>query len=333
MLRLSQVALENGWIVLSVNHRGCGKGIELPCRKPYHSGGGDDISEVLLWSRANFPNLLQVSMGFSLGGSALLNLITGHRGVCQPDVAFVVNAPLDVKRAATSLDQGMNRIYSSNFRTECYWTLEEKKRRGWLQEIPNKNLIRKFSDLDRYHTAPVLGFKTTDDFYDSCSTKNRLLKIKTPSLILTAWDDPIAHPEDYLNEKRSAQLAIHMEKVGGHIGYISTTRPSKSKPLSSAAKADNTWLERCLLHYLEQVPEIFKKTSLKKSLTKKGRSKKGLSAARKSAGFTQKPKRQLSLRKNSIVRGKKSQNAPGTINSLSRRASKTKRILNSSSNV
>ena len=47
-------------------------------------------------------------------------------------------------------------------------------------------------EFDAAVTAPIFGYATCKDYYDTASSTHNLPKIKTPLLILHALDDPIA---------------------------------------------------------------------------------------------------------------------------------------------
>lgn len=250
MLAVGRKLRADGWNALLMNHRGCGKGIELPCRKPYHSGSGDDVSAVIAWARQHLPGP-QVAIGFSLGGSALLNLVTEKRGSAQPDLAISVNAPLDVRDCAYNLENGFNKIYSRTFKRDCYRNLQGKLRAGWITELAPERKMRTIVDLDVLHTAPMTGHKTVDEFYDFCSAGPFLERVRVPTVLLTAGDDPIAVARHYRAFARSPKVMLHIESQGGHLGYLTV----------SEGRLDHGWLERAIAHYLEQAPELLRSFS------------------------------------------------------------------------
>jgi predicted alpha/beta-fold hydrolase len=209
--RTAQVAQSLGHSVLMMNHRGCGDGAGL-AQGPYHSGRAEDISAVLDWGKEKFKKHKSLVVGFSLSGNALLLLLSGKRGSTQPDYAVSVNAPINLESAALQLKQGLNRIYDLRFVLEC------------RRAIPRTYQVPVFStlhDFDNLYTAPAGGFKNREDYYRTCSTKNLLSEIKTPTVILTAGDDPFVNAKDYEEAKLSPFVHLHIEPTGGHMGYLS----------------------------------------------------------------------------------------------------------------
>ena len=87
-----------------------------------------------------------------------------------------------------------------------------------------------FSQFDNFVTAPLHGFNSKNDYYELCSSKYFLRKIKIPTLIINSRDDPFMLPEmlpDANNLSNSVQLEI--SNSGGHVGFISGGTPYKPK--------------------------------------------------------------------------------------------------------
>ena len=53
-----------------------------------------------------------------------------------------------------------------------------------------------------------------------CSAKNYLTQIKIPTVVITAKDDPFVKYEDYDRVLHSEYVLLHIEKSGGHLGYL-----------------------------------------------------------------------------------------------------------------
>ena len=83
---------------------------------------------------------------------------------------------------------------------------------------PNKNTILEF---DEVYTAPVAGYKNSDDYYLSCSAKNFLEDIAVPTTILCAMDDPFVEPSIFKSVRMSSTIELNTPEYGGHMGYLS----------------------------------------------------------------------------------------------------------------
>ncbi len=222
MGRMAKLSLNLGHSVFLVNHRGCGEGAGL-ARGPYHSGRGEDVSEVVAFCRKQFPKKQLIAVGFSLGANAVLSLVTGIRGEHLPDQAIAVNGPTDLKASSVSLKQGFNRFYDLWFVNGCRKEIKSREEKNFVPPI----IIPRWaylSDVDELYTAPLGGFKNANDYYLQCSTAPHLGKIKTPTFILMSKDDPFIPWQPYLSARESSYVHLHLEDTGGHMGYLSQGR-------------------------------------------------------------------------------------------------------------
>ena len=242
MQRTAAVCARLGYGVFLVNHRGAGEGFGL-ARAPYHSGRAEDLSQVLRVGRQMHPNKKHFVIGFSLSGNALLLLLSGARGDMLPDAAIAVNAPIALDKTSIALQTGINRIYDLRFVRDCRAQIADaaaRKRIPWLSTV---------RDLDRYYTVPASGFRDRDEYYRTCSTQGLLGAIHTPTVILTAKDDPFIDYRDYLAAPRSPNVHLHIENVGGHMGYLTRDKT----PLGT-----RRWLDYALWYFLGQLSEKLK---------------------------------------------------------------------------
>lgn len=209
-----------GHTYLLVNHRGAGDGL-LFAKKPYHSGRGEDLSDVISFLRTSFPKKKILAIGFSMSGSILLNLLTSRRGSEKPDFAISVNAPIDLLDSALRLKKGLNRIYDHRFVRNLSRTLDAKFAAGLMKKKYHFPFWSTVYDFDQIFTAPEAGFLSREHYYAESSTKNYLLHIDRPTIFLTAADDPFVSIDSYLKCKYSDACKLHIEPHGGHMGYFS----------------------------------------------------------------------------------------------------------------
>jgi predicted alpha/beta-fold hydrolase len=241
MHRTARICLALGHTVFLVNHRGCGWGREL-ARLPYHSGRGEDVSSVIQWSRKKFPGKKQLVIGFSLSGSAVLNLVTGRRGDTLPDSAISVNAPIALEKSAQLLKEGFNRVYDVRFVHRLRRDLKEKHRHGILEERIHLSPFSTVYEFDEIYTSIFSGFRDRAHYYSECSTRPYLKQIRTPTVLLSAADDPFVDGEDYRTAELSPSTVLHLEKFGGYMGYLS----GAPTPLGS-----RRWLDYALNEYVK----------------------------------------------------------------------------------
>ena len=91
-------------------------------------------------------------------------------------------------------------------------------------------------------TAPVHGFRDTDDYWTRSSAKPWLHAIRVPTLLVNARDDPFL-PESALPTEREVSSAVKLEfpAKGGHVGFVSGPFPGNID-----------WLPRRILHFFEK---------------------------------------------------------------------------------
>jgi len=223
--RTALVCQKKGYSVLLVNHRGTHTGLTM-ARKPYHSGRSEDVSDVILAMRKRFPGKRQVAIGISMSGSIVLNLIAGRRGHAQPDAAITVNAPLDLRSGAINLGRGVNRLYNIRFVNRLAADLRQKYELGLMDQKLEISPFLPIYEFDQKITAPLAGFASRDDYYDLCSPKGFLHQIKCPLIMLHSNDDPFVDVSHYFNEQKTGlgeKTQLHIENVGGHVGFLSRT--------------------------------------------------------------------------------------------------------------
>jgi predicted alpha/beta-fold hydrolase len=240
MVRTAALGRKLGWDVYLVNHRGCGEGRGL-AKKPYHSGCGEDLSEVIRFGRARHPGKKHLAVGFSLSANALLILLSGKRGEILPDAAIAVNGPIDLANSSELLGKGLNKIYDFRFSAECRLDVRYRHRQGLLEKKYDFPWMTTLREFDAIYTSAEGGFASREDYYATCSTKDLLSSIQVPTVLLTAKDDPFIDYRDYLAAELPSSVHLHLEEVGGHMGYLNAAKT----PLGS-----NRWLDYALWEYL-----------------------------------------------------------------------------------
>ncbi len=231
MQRSALQARALGHHVFLINHRGCGAGAGL-AEGPYHSGRSEDLSKVIEYGRARLPGHRHIAIGFSLSANALLLLAAKFRAEILPDAAIAVNAPINLDRASMKLKEGLNRIYDKSFTLE----LAHYIRKNRPADAGKLARIRDVREFDEALTAPLGGFRDRADYYATCSAKAHLGHISIPTVIITAEDDPFVSVEDYRDAHYSEHCFVHIERHGGHIGYLTKDGLGYSRWLDLALK-------------------------------------------------------------------------------------------------
>jgi predicted alpha/beta-fold hydrolase len=221
MKSTAAIASAQGHTVVLCNHRGCGDGKFL-AGKPYHSGSAEDISELLKWTRQNYSGKKIMAIGFSLSANALLLLISDSKfkNLAMPDGAIAVNAPINLARCAELIKKGFNRLYDQHFVQSLRLNILQRRKNGIIKNQLKIPRYCTLYDFDKYYTAPAAGFQSREEYYQNCSTNNKLENITIPTKILTAANDPFVDVADYRRAKYASSVEMQILSSGGHIGYL-----------------------------------------------------------------------------------------------------------------
>ena len=162
--------------------------------------------------------------GVSLGGNALAKWAGEQGNAAKALVGAIcsVSAPLDLTAAGHALGRGLNMIYTRMF-------LASLKQKGAAKLAQHPGLFdgaalwraRDLYDFDNLVTAPLHGFRNTEDYWARASAKPWLRHIAVPALILNARNDPFL-PAAALPGAAdvSAQVTLEQPTHGGHVGFV-----------------------------------------------------------------------------------------------------------------
>jgi predicted alpha/beta-fold hydrolase len=244
MRRFGLSLSQHGFSVLLMNHRDCGIGEGL-AQSLFHSGRGEDVSDVVQFCRINFPQKKLVVVGFSLSGNALLCLMTGKRGTSLPDAGISVNAPIDLLKSSLELQKSFNRIYDRYFVRALSQLIRKKKLRSSQWESVDLTKIKNLYEFDDKITAPLSGFSGgARDYYHQCSTYLDLNSITLPTWLVHSSDDPFVPVESYRQAKlKDTPCVLSLQSRGGHMGFMKR---------GAGALQLKPWLEEALPHWIQQ---------------------------------------------------------------------------------
>ena len=208
-----------GWRVALPHFRGCSG---EPNRKPraYHSGDTEEID----WILRRFEKPIH-AVGVSLGGNALLKWLGERAEVAKALVprAATVSAPIDIAAAGRALDRGLNRVlYTRHFlATLKPKSLAKLERFPGLYDAAKVRAARCFRDFDDVVTAPLHGFRDVDHYWSAASSAPWLERIRVPTLVLNARNDPFLPEHALLAATRKAAPCVMLEfpRTGGHAGF------------------------------------------------------------------------------------------------------------------
>src|SRR5690606_29508256 len=181
---------------VAVNFRGAG-GRHNDRARAYHSGETQDLVDILSALHQRFPQTTLLAVGYSLGGSRLLNFLA-ERDASMITAAVSVCVPLDLVVCQQRLNQGFSKVYRNHLISELLAAYRNKL--PHLQQVaPEEAEKIRALDLDAIESCrdsagpaicPLLGFGDAERHYGQASAKPHPPRIRTPSLMIQASDDP-----------------------------------------------------------------------------------------------------------------------------------------------
>jgi predicted alpha/beta-fold hydrolase len=230
---------ERGWSGAVPHFRGCSGEPNLMPRF-YHSGDAAEVDWIVRKLHARAPGPL-FAAGVSLGGNALLRWLgeSGH-GADIVGAACAVSAPLDLAQGGKALSSGFNMLYTRMFlqtlKPKCLAKLER------YPGLFDRSELMKARDLyafDNVVTAPLHGYRDTDDYWHRASARHVLHEITVPTLVLNARNDPFL-PGEHLPLTASKAVTLEYPEEGGHVGFAVGPFPGRID-----------WLPRRILHFFD----------------------------------------------------------------------------------
>lgn len=217
---------ERGWRGVIPHFRGCSGELNQAPRF-YHSGDSAEIRWVLQRLRDRIaretPRTPMLAVGISLGGNALLRYLgeDGH-GASFLRAAAAISAPLDLAAGGAALSRGFNMVY-----TRMFLQTLKRKSLAKLDQFPglfDREAMMASRDLyafDNIVTAPLHGFRDTDDYWARAASKPILGEIRIPTLVLNARNDPFL-PARHLPGPAdvSSDVLLEQPATGGHVGFM-----------------------------------------------------------------------------------------------------------------
>jgi predicted alpha/beta-fold hydrolase len=220
--RLACLLVARGTRVVRLDLRGAGAGLPL-ARRGYHAGCSEDVRCALEAIHHQAPISPLWLVGVSLGGNAVLKLAgeASDRPVPHLRRVGALNPPIDIERCSQLISQAKNRLYEKFFVRGLVSDVQARQR--LFADLPALAFPPRLSlrDFDDLYTAPAWGFASALDYYRQASALSYIPRIRVPTLILTARDDPFIAPEPFEEVKPAEVVTIRMVPHGGHLGYLS----------------------------------------------------------------------------------------------------------------
>lgn len=222
MLRIARKLVDRGVRAFRMDLRGCGAGEGLASR-PYHAGRSEDARAALEYLQTLCPDSPVTLVGFSLSGNIVLKLVGESPDMVPTNVekAAAVCPSLDLGLCARSLIGPGQRLYERHFVWLLCRQIEVNRRlRPEVPALASPRRLKTLLAFDDAYTGPVCGFGTADNYYAINSARRHVAKIRVPTLILVAEDDPLVPRASFDELEPPDTVLIHRTRHGGHLGYI-----------------------------------------------------------------------------------------------------------------
>jgi len=237
---------ERGWHGVAMNHRGC-SGEDNRRLHAYHSGWTVDLDFVVRTLAARASQRPIFIAAYSLGSGIVGNYL-GRRATEVPEqvtAAFLCSVPFLLTPCSERIERGISRLYLRHFLR----SLRAKAKRKHKLAPGRFNLraalrARTLREFDAAFTCPISGFRSVEDYYDQASCGPHLQRIRVPTFILTALDDPLIPEQGAPTTLAAGSPAIRYLQTerGGHVGFVHHRHKSwlEEQILS--------WFDHCLTH-------------------------------------------------------------------------------------
>ncbi|MDO8699309.1 MAG: alpha/beta hydrolase [Rhodoferax sp.] len=230
-------AREQGMAFAVPHFRGCSGELNYGPRA-YHSGDFEEIGWVLQRLRQLHPGPI-LAVGVSLGGNALLRWAEEMGSTAAQVVSAVaaVSSPIDLAAGGHAIGRGFNRqVYTRMF-------LNTMKPKALLKLAQHPGLFDREALLaakdlyafDNVFTAPLHGFKNTDDYWVRGSAKPHLHRIRIPALVVNARNDPFVPAKCLPSPSEvGAHVTLWQPAHGGHVGFPQGRLPGHVRAMPDA---------------------------------------------------------------------------------------------------
>jgi predicted alpha/beta-fold hydrolase len=209
----------------------------LPNRRPrlYHSGETGDLDFVVRTLAGREPGVPLAAVGVSLGGNVLLKWLGENPGQTLVAAAAALSTPFDLSESARHLETRIGAVYVRSFLSTLVRKVRETAARfpeaAAKMDLSRTARARSFWEFDDAANAPLHGFAGADDYYRRSSSLAFLPRITTPTLCVSALDDPFLPPGAFERAREAASPSIEFLAVreGGHIGFVSGRVPWRAE--------------------------------------------------------------------------------------------------------
>ncbi len=224
MLTTAERVFQRGFNVVRMNVRNCG-GTEHLTPTLYHGGLTSDLRVVLEQLISDGLSRIVV-IGFSLGGNMVLKFAGEYGNTPPPEIKAIgaVSPSIDLSAGRDLLNRRRNLVYQRDFLFYLKRRIKRKERLyPDLYDTSGLYRIRSIEQFDDRFVAPNFGFDGVDDYYRKASSRPYIGRIRIPTLIIHAKDDPFVPFEPLTDPSIAANpfVLLMVTEQGGHVAFFS----------------------------------------------------------------------------------------------------------------
>ncbi|XP_074602783.1 phospholipase ABHD3-like [Brevipalpus obovatus] len=246
-----------GYRAVAFNNRGRG-GMKLLTARLYCAANCEDLECMLRHIKRKYPKAKIVATGVSLGGIVLCRYLVQSRANSLVDAAMLISVCYDLNAGCDSMSRpGLNMALNQHLARSLSRVVQQHAEvLEPLEQINYKEVLksRTLRDFDERFTIKMWGFRTSAQYYQEASSKEKIGLIRVPTLCVNAADDMFApiHSLPIEEVKKSTNVALVVTQRGGHIGFMEGLFPML--PFYS---------ERLSKQYLEALLDVFREKDCK----------------------------------------------------------------------
>jgi len=226
-----------------VNVRNCG-GTEHLSPTLYHGGLTTDMRVVVdeLIRTEHLSRILVA--GFSLGGNMVLKLAGEYEDNPPPEILGIctVSPSVDLRVSTSHMALPRNWIYQQDFLRRLKNRIRRKQKLfPDLYDISGLGDIHSVEAFDDRFIAPAFGFADARDYYAKASSLTFIERIRIPTLIIHAEDDPFIPFAPLRDPSIAANpyVLLMATERGGHVAFLS----------ANSQDEDRFWAENRLIDF------------------------------------------------------------------------------------
>lgn len=215
---LAEKLVADHYSVVVLVARGCG-GVKLTTPKGFTGAHIEDIEEVVEFIKKKHPQAKLFGMGFSLGAGLMLKYLGTHPS--NPLLGAVcVSPPWDFFKKTKPFPfwSAILAVFLKFYYLQNITTLSENKT-PLLKVLSARNIYEFDSAV-----VDTFGYSDVDSYYQDASPKHRAHNIKTPTLAISAEDDPVCCVTGCPMNLGDG-LVIVTTTVGGHLAFAEGLLP------------------------------------------------------------------------------------------------------------